>query len=71
MIRLQRTRDPESICLTFIDEGKPFDPLTRPDPDVTLAPADRPIGGIGIHMVKKSMDEVRYVYLDNRNISCL
>ena len=62
-------RDPESICLTFIDEGKPFDPLTRPDPDVTLAPADRPIGGIGIHMVKKSMDEVRYVYLDNRNIS--
>ena len=69
MIRLQRTRDPESICLTFIDEGKPFDPLTRPDPDVTLAPADRPIGGIGIHMVKKSMDEVRYVYLDNRNIS--
>ena len=71
VVRLKRTRNPEGVCVTFIDEGVPFDPLARPDPDVTLAAADRSIGGLGIYIVKKSMDEVRYEYRDNCNILTL
>ncbi len=71
LIRLKKTRDPEGVCVTFMDEGVPFDPLARPDPDVTLAAADRSIGGLGIYIVKKSMDEVRYEYRDNCNILTL
>ena len=71
VIRLQRTRSPEGVRLTFTDEGVPFDPLARPDPDVTLNAADRSIGGLGIYIVKKSMDEVRYEHRNNRNILTL
>ncbi len=52
----------------FRDKGVPFDPLAKPDPDVTLSAAERPIGGLGIYMVKKTMDEVKYRYEDGENI---
>lgn len=68
VIRLQEVHDPEAIAVTFIDEGMPFDPLARPDPDVTLGAMDRSIGGLGIYMVKKSMDGMEYKYENNRNI---
>ena len=68
MIRLQETSDPKGISVTFMDEGVPFDPLARPDPDVTLAAKDRSIGGLGIYLVKKSMDDVQYRHESNRNI---
>ncbi len=68
VIRLQEEHDPEGISITFIDEGMPFDPLAKPDPDVTLGAMDRSIGGLGIYMVKKSMDDMKYRYEDNRNI---
>ena len=58
----------DSISITFTDSGKPYDPLAKEDPDVTLGAADRPIGGLGIYMVKKSMDEVVYNYSDGKNI---
>ena len=48
------------IRFTLTDGGIPFDPTERPDPDVTLGVEDRPIGGLGIYMVRKIMDEVRY-----------
>ncbi len=53
---------------TLIDGGIPYDPLAKPDPDVTLAAEDRSVGGLGIYMVKKQMDEVAYEYRDNHNI---
>lgn len=68
MIRLQETSDPKGISVTFMDEGVPFDPLARPDPDVTLAAKDRSIGGLGIYLVKKSMDDVQYRHERNCNI---
>ena len=68
MIQLQEEHDPEGISITFIDEGMPFDPLAKPDPDVTLGAMDRSVGGLGIYMVKKSMDDMKYRYEDNRNI---
>lgn len=60
--------DISSAKLTFIDSGVEFDPLSKPDPDVTLSADERPIGGLGIFMVKKSMDDVRYEYVDGKNI---
>ena len=60
--------DLKRVSLTFIDEGTPYDPLARQDPDVTLSAEERGIGGLGIYMVKKSMDDVRYEYKDGKNI---
>ena len=71
VIRIRERHDPEGVSITFIDEGVPFDPLAKPDPDVTLAAGDRAIGGLGIYLVKKSMDDVRYEYKDKRNMLTL
>ena len=59
------------VRLQFIDQGTPYDPLAREDPDVTLSAEERPIGGLGIYMVKKSMDDVTYEYRDGSNILTL
>ena len=59
---------PKEAVIEFCDSGEPFDPLERPDPDTTLSAAQRQIGGLGIFMVKKSMDEVSYRYEDGQNI---
>lgn len=60
--------DPLSVSVTFMDSGKPYDPLAKADPDTTLSAEERPIGGLGIYMVKKSMDEIAYEYKDGQNI---
>lgn len=54
--------------ITFADSGKPYDPLAREDPDVTLSAEEREIGGLGIFMVKKTMDDLRYEYRDGQNL---
>ncbi len=54
--------------ITFNDTGVPYNPLARTDPDVTLPAAARPIGGLGILMVKKMMDDVIYRYENGCNI---
>lgn len=59
---------PDCVLLTFIDGGIPYDPLSRPDPDTTLSAEERKIGGLGIYMVKKSMDEISYAYEDGKNV---
>ncbi|MBQ8031751.1 MAG: ATP-binding protein, partial [Butyrivibrio sp.] len=46
----------------------PYDPLAKEDPDVTLSAEDIHIGGLGIYMVKKRMDNMTYEYKDNKNI---
>lgn len=56
------------ISFSFIDGGVPFDPLQKKDPDISQKLEDRKIGGLGIYMVKQSMDNVRYEYRDNLNI---
>ena len=57
-----------TISITFEDSGVPYDPLAKPDPDTTLSADDRPIGGLGIFIVKKTMDSVEYKYEDKKNI---
>ena len=57
-----------TAVLTFMDEGIPFDPLQRAEPDVTLPAEKRPIGGLGILLVRKTMDDVTYRREDGKNI---
>lgn len=52
----------------FVDDGKTYDPTMQQEPDITLSAEEREIGGLGIFMVKKSMDRVSYAYVDGRNI---
>ena len=59
------------VSITIIDEGKAFDSLKRNDPDVTLSAEDRDIGGLGLFIVKKTMDEVTYKRLNNKNVLIL
>ena len=59
---------PRSAIVTFMDWGIPYDPLSRPDPDITLSAEERETGGLGIFLVKKTMDEVRYDRKDGMNI---
>ena len=56
------------FTITLIDSGYEFDPLAKPDPDITLGAEERGIGGLGIYMVKKTMDSVAYERRDNLNI---
>ena len=66
-IRTELLTEPTAFEITFIDSGIPYDPLAKPDPDVTLSAEERQIGGLGIFMVKKSMNEVKYQYIDGQN----
>ena len=56
------------VQITFRDSGIPYNPLEKPDPDITKPAEEREIGGLGIYIVKKSMDEVLYRYEDGQNI---
>ena len=67
-IEVQITGEPKSICIVFTDDGVPFDPLKKEDPDITLSAEERQIGGLGIYLVKEMMDEVKYSYTDGRNV---
>ena len=60
-----------TAILTFIDSGIPYNPLEKADPDITLSADERQIGGLGIFMVKKNMDEVIYEHKDGQNILTL
>lgn len=67
-VRVEVTDAPLSVIITFIDNGVPYDPLAKSDPDVSLSAEERSVGGLGIYMVKKSMDEIAYEYKDGQNI---
>jgi serine/threonine-protein kinase RsbW len=68
-VLLDITEDGEggSVTAEVVDDGKPFDPLSMPEPDISLSVEDRQIGGLGIHLVRKLMSEVAYVYEEGRN----
>ena len=67
-VRLEVIEEPLAVVITFIDSGVPYDPLAKEDPDITLSAEERGIGGLGIFMVKKTMDEITYEYKDGQNI---
>lgn len=69
-VSLAIAHDPVQHVITFrlTDSGIPFNPLQHEDPDLTLPADQRPIGGLGIYMMKKAMDKVSYAYKDGKNI---
>lgn len=66
-VKVEYKEEPKEIIIVFIDSGIPYNPLEREDPDVTLSAEEREIGGLGIYMVKKSMDEMSYTYCNGQN----
>ena len=67
-VRVEVIDDPLAVVITFIDKGVPYDPLAKEDPNITLSAEERQIGGLGIFMVKKTMDDITYEYKDGHNI---
>ncbi|MBR2520991.1 MAG: anti-sigma factor antagonist [Oscillospiraceae bacterium] len=67
-VRVEVTEMPVTVTITFVDNGTPYDPLAAEDPDVTLPAGEREIGGLGVFMVKKTMDDVSYEYRAGQNI---
>ena len=67
-IRMDLQENPRAVVITFIDSGVPYNPLAKEDPDVSLSAEERSIGGLGIYMVKKSMDKMEYEYTDQKNV---
>lgn len=67
-VRFDFDADSRIATVTFIDAGVPYDPLGKPDPDVTLDAGEREVGGLGIFLVKKTMDDMTYARRDGRNV---
>ena len=67
-VRVEVTETPISVIVTFIDHGIPYDPLKTAEPDISLSAEERAIGGLGIFLVKKTMDEITYEYKNGQNI---
>lgn len=67
-IRVSVTNNPQKVEVVFIDNGVPYNPLEKEDPDIALSAEERQIGGLGIFMVKKLMDDIDYKYTDGKNI---
>lgn len=67
-VRVEVMEEPLAVVITFIDNGVPYDPMTTEEPDITLSAEEHKIGGLGIYMVKKSMDAIAYEYKDGQNI---
>jgi anti-sigma regulatory factor (Ser/Thr protein kinase) len=68
VVCVELSEDGSVVTITFRDSGKAYDPLSRDDPDVSLPAEERDVGGLGILMTKKLMDEVSYAYKDAQNI---
>ncbi len=66
-IELMMGKSADELTITIIDDGQPYDPTKKADPDINLAAEDRPIGGLGIFLIKKTMDEVSYERKNDKN----
>ncbi len=67
-ILLETEVEPLSISLTFIDSGVPYNPLEKSDPDVNLSADDRQIGGLGIFLTKKLVNNMSYQFVGGQNV---
>ena len=67
-IGVETKNDPAGVIITFTDSGVRYDPLAKEDPDVTLSAEERKIGGLGIFLVKNTMDDMTYEYSNGQNI---
>lgn len=67
-VKVEVEDNPQVVKLTFMDKGIPYNPLAKEDPNTKLSIEERGVGGLGIFMVKKSMDSIDYEYKDGHNI---
>ncbi len=67
-VRCEILEDPLRVVIQFLDSGMPFDPLAKDDPDISEEGLLGREGGLGIFLVKDTMDEVQYEYKDGKNI---
>lgn len=70
-IEILFNRDNSLITITITDDGIEYDPTQSRDPDISLSPSERPVGGLGIFLIKRIMDSVHYKRIDNLNILTL
>ena len=70
-VDIELTTDRKDMVFTITDSGTPFDPTQKEEVDTTLSAEERPIGGLGIHLVRKLMDSISYQYIDNKNVLTL
>jgi len=68
ILHIKECFSPHRVYLSFEDYGVPYNPLEMRDPDTTLSAEERKIGGLGIFMVKKTMDDMKYEYVNHANI---
>ena len=70
-VRIEVSGDPLHVTITFIDRGVPYDPLAKADPDLSASAQERTVGGLGIFLTKKLMDDVAYEYRGGCNVLTL
>lgn len=70
-VTVECTVTPDGAKVCIIDCGNPFDPLAVEAPDLSGSVEDRPIGGLGVHLIRSLMDSVTYQYTGGRNILCM
>lgn len=66
-IEIRLKVSPSGVVLVIEDNGRRFDPTENTDPDVTSSVEDRPVGGLGLHLIKTFADRVHYEYVDGKN----
>ena len=67
-VRVEVVEEPLAVVITFIDNGMPYDPLTQAEPDIHAPLEARQAGGLGIFLVRQTMDDVTYEYKNGQNI---
>ena len=67
-VKIIKNTNPDRVEISFIDNGIEYNPLEKEDPNINLSAEERGIGGLGIFIVKKSMDDIYYEYKNNQNI---
>ena len=70
-VDIDLTANGDEMVFIITDSGTPFDPTQKEEVDTTLSAEERPIGGLGIHLVRKLMDDISYQYVDNMNVLTL
>jgi anti-sigma regulatory factor (Ser/Thr protein kinase) len=70
-IEISVAGQPLVAVLRFLDRGIPYNPLEKPDPDVTLSAENREVGGLGVFMAKNIVDSIHYAHEEDRNVLTL
>ena len=70
-VRVETSGNPRMAVITFTDQGVPYNPLVNEDPDISLSAEERGVGGLGVFLTRKTMDDVSYEYRDGSNILTL